>query len=457
MTSRRTTDLDDASTILRRSSDEKATTAVAYEITVIDGPDTGAKLVLDGTQPPRVLVGSSAACALRLSDREISRRHIAFDTAGPRLRITDLESTNGTFVNDVALVDGYLRGGETVRIGATRLLVGEAKATNAVVSTEMRFGRVVGASPAMRRLYPLCRKLATSAVPLILEGETGTGKELLAEALHDEGPRSAQPFVVFDCTAVPPHRIEIELFGSDEGESRRGVFEQAHGGTLLIDEIGDLDIALQPKLLRALERSEIRRVGGSRSIQVNTRIVVATRRNLDKEVQAGRFRDDLFFRLAVARIELPRLRDRVGDIGLLARHFFRELEGAGAWALSPAHLAQLEDYPWPGNVRELRNAVARRIALGDLDGATASAGGGRPAAAPEASAAPTPNDAPTFVDEILAQNLPMPLAREKMSVAFERRYMAHILARYDGNVARAAAASGLARRYFQLLRARHQG
>src|SRR5262249_15817672 len=160
-------------------------------------------------------------------------------------------------------------------------------------------------------LYPLCEKLANSNVPVILEGETGTGKELLAEALHQAGPRAGAAFVVFDCTAVPPSLVESELFGHERGAftaavgSRRGVFEQAHRGTLLIDEIGDLDGALQPKLLRALERSEVRRVGGEQPFRFDVRILCATRRNLDQEVQSGRFRDDLFHRLAVTRIELP--------------------------------------------------------------------------------------------------------------------------------------------------------
>ncbi len=464
-------DGDDASTILRARPDAPAPVESVFEVTVVAGPDEGASVRLDGTQASRVLVGSSEACTLRLRDREVSRRHIAFDSAGARLRVTDLDSKNGTVVNDVAVADAYLRGGETVRIGATALLVALVPSSvsrdldknvahaSTSPSSEMRFGRVVGASPAMRRLYPLCKRLAASAVPVILEGETGTGKELLAEALHDEGARASGPFVVFDCSAVPPQSIESELFGVEGAgadattRSRKGVFEQADGGTLLIDEIGDLDIALQPKLLRAIERSEIRRLGGGHAIHVNTRILVATRRNLDKEVQAGRFREDLFFRLAVARIELPRLHDRAGDVGVLARHFHRQLDGVGV--LDASTLARFEDYAWPGNVRELRNAVARRIALGELDDEGGVGAGTKPEATAHRSASKSAGEGATFLDAILALNLPMPLARQKMTEEFERRYMAHILARYGGNVAQAAAASGLARRYFQLLRARH--
>src|SRR6185295_1871125 len=194
-------------------------------------------------------------------------------------------------------------------------------------------------------------------------------------------------FVVFDCTAVPPTLVESELFGHERGAftgaiaNRKGVFEQADGGTLLIDEIGDLEPHLQPKLLRALERSEVRRVGGTGWVKVDVRVLSATRRDLDKEVAAGRFRDDLYHRLAVTRIELPPLRKRRGDVALLARAFAARL-GATLDAFGHETLARWEDYTWPGNVRELRNAVARRIALGELaaedeaaarDGAAAAA------------------------------------------------------------------------------------
>src|SRR5262245_60431404 len=188
----------------------------------------------------------------------------------------------------------------------------------------------------------------------------------MAEALHEQGPRASQPFVVFDCTAVPPNLVESELFGHERGAftgavtQRKGVFEQAHGGTLLIDEIGDLDLPLQPKLLRAIERGEIRRVGADRWIRVDVRVLAATRRDLAREVQAGRFRDDLFHRLAVGRIELPPLRHRRGDVPLLARQVWREL-GGDARLLPAEILLKWEDYEWPGNVRELRNAVARQL------------------------------------------------------------------------------------------------
>ncbi|HEY8087321.1 MAG TPA: sigma 54-interacting transcriptional regulator [Polyangiaceae bacterium] len=425
-----------------------------FLLTVVEGPDQGTAFTLAGSHPSRVLVGSSPACDLRLNDREVSRRHVALEPAGRRIRVTDIGSTNGTFVDGVAIVEVFCRGGEIVRIGGTAIQIGEVPVqSHTTLPAETSFGGLVGASTEMRRLYPLCKRLAASTVTVVIEGETGTGKEVLAEALHDEGPRAAAPFVVFDCTAAPPSLLESELFGHERGAftgavgARKGVFEQAHGGTLLIDEIGDLDLPLQPKLLRAIERGEIRRVGGDRPIHVDVRVLAATRRDLDHEVQAGRFRDDLFHRLAVARIELPPLRRRAGDVPVLARHFWQAL-GGELEALSGDLLLQWQDYAWPGNVRELRNTVARRIALGELGelpptGATGALG--TPA---------SPEDEADLVDGILRMNLSLIESRQRLVEEFERRYVERVLERHGGSVSKAATASGIAKRYFQRIKSR---
>ncbi|HQP38078.1 MAG TPA: sigma 54-interacting transcriptional regulator [Polyangiaceae bacterium] len=427
---------------------------VGYRLTVVEGPDAGLTFDLDGTEPARVLCGQSPACRLRLSDRQISRRHLALAIEGRSLRLTDLDSTNGTVIDGVRVLDAYLRGGELVRAGNSALRVDCLDSVApARLSAATRFGKTLGASIEMRRLYPLCERLAASNVTVVIEGETGTGKEVLAESLHDSGPRANGPFVVFDCTAVPPNLVESALFGHEKGAFtgaialHKGVFEQAHGGTLLIDEIGDLDPALQPKLLRVLERSEVRRVGGSRPIPVDVRVIAATRRDLDKEVQGGRFRDDLFFRLAVTRIELPALRDRHGDVRLLAEHFWNQL-GGGPAPFPYQELRRFEDYRWPGNVRELHNAVAHLIALGTLH---PHAGAVMDPASPPPKAPAGPTD---LVDDVLAEGLPFPAARDKVLQDFERRYVQWVLDKHGGNVRAAAAASGIARRYFQLIRAR---
>ncbi len=456
-------DFDDVETVLAPKVPRPGTAAHAFALTVVEGPDLGKSFTIAAGQPSRVLVGQSPACDLRLGDRLVSRRHAAFELAGARLRLSDLGSTNGTLVQGLLVIDVYLAGGELVRVGGTVIRVDRASEAERVeLPAATRFGKIVGASPEMRRLYPLCERLAASTVPVIVEGETGTGKEVLAESLHETGPRAGGPFVVFDCTAVAPNLVESALFGHEKGsftgatESRRGVFEEAHGGTLLLDEIGDLELPLQAKLLRALERGEVQRVGVSRWTRVDVRVLAATRRDLDREIQLGRFRDDLFFRLAGARVELPPLRRRTGDVAVLSHHFWKRLADRGV--PFPADFGQrLEAYDWPGNVRELYNAVARRVALGDL--AQIETARSAPQASGDA-AAPAMAGAPQSVrgdvtEAVLALDLPLVRARERVVEDFERRYVQRILAQHGGNVTSAAAASGIARRYFQLLRARH--
>jgi transcriptional regulator with GAF, ATPase, and Fis domain len=439
---------DDAATVPTKGLALPTLVAPRFALRVVAGPDAGALFRFDAVTASRVLIGQSPACEVRLRDPQVSRRHASIDPADRGLRLTDLGSTNGTFVGDLLVVDAFLRGGEALRVGGTVLAVElTSAATEAPLDKSVRFGRLVGASPAMRRLYPLVARIAQSHVPVVIEGETGTGKELLAETLHENGARADGPFVIFDCTAVPPSLLESALFGHERGaftgavSARRGVFEQADGGTLLIDEIGDLDVALQSKLLRAIERGEVQRVGSEKWIRVDVRIVAATRRDLDRAVQAGRFRDDLYFRLAVARIELPPLRERHGDIALLARHFWKSLDGDGP--LPEDLLSRFDGYAWPGNVRELHNVVSGRIALGDL--------------APAGAPAPTAVEDADVLGRVLGLDLPLARARQQVIDAFDRLYVERVLARHGGNVTRAAAASGIGRRYLQVLRSKQGG
>jgi transcriptional regulator with GAF, ATPase, and Fis domain len=443
---------DDVATSLQPRADATPRPTRSLALVVIEGPDRGKRFAIDGCEPSRPLVGQSPACAIRLADREVSRRHAAFELTPSGLAITDLGSTNGTFIDGVRVVEAFAQLGSVVRLGSTAFRVDLAdRPGERPIPATTSFGRVIGGSSEMRRLYPLCERLAATLVPVLIEGETGTGKEVLAEALHERGPRAGGPFVVFDCTAVPANLVEAELFGHERGAftgahgARKGLFEQAHGGALLIDEIGDLDLALQPKLLRAVERGELRRIGGDRPIKVDVRILAATRRDLDHEVAAGRFRDDLFHRLVVARLELPPLRERRGDVPLLVRHFCAELGGDGA-ALPASLLRRWEDERWPGNIRELRNAVARHLALGELAAPGLDANDDD-----EPAAALAGGD---IIDAVLVQDLPIGRARQKVVDHFERRYIARVLAAHGGNVVRAAEASGLARRYFQILRSR---
>lgn len=450
-------DFDDVATtntFMHRAARPDFGTEAVFALSVLSGPDQGKSWLLDASAAPRLLVGKGPSCEVRLGDPAVSRRHAAIELAGDFVRLTDLGSTNGTWVNRVSVVEVRLFGGEHVQVGNTVLGVERRGEAPARESSQTHFGGLIGESPEMRRLYPLCARLAASTIPVIIEGETGTGKEALAEAIHAEGARAAGPFVVFDCTAVPASMMEAELFGHERGaftgavQRHVGVFEQAHGGTLLIDEIGDLDLALQPKLLRAIERSEFRRIGGQQALRVDVRILAATRRNLDREVEAGRFRDDLFHRLAVGRIELPPLRHRRGEVAVLARAFSSAL-GGGESTIPPHVFEQWEEYSWPGNIRELRNAVARYLALGETfalappSSRSVAEGSGSPGA-----------DVAATVDHTIAKGLPLVRARQKVIDVFEKRYLEAILARHGGVVTQAAQAAGIARRHFQRLRAR---
>lgn len=416
-------------------------------VTVTAGPDAGKSFTVGDFVTQRVLIGQSPVCTVCLTDRAVSRRHAAFEGDRAGVRLVDLDSSNGTFVNDLRIRDVYLRGGETLRLGSSTLRVDVDASTHVVEAPEhTRFHRVIGGSPEMRSLYRVFEQLAAADVPVLIEGETGTGKEVLAESLHEASARKDGPFVVFDCTTVSPTLLDSELFGHERGAftgamtHRRGLFEEAHKGTLFIDEIGDLDITLQAKLLRAIERMEIRRVGGNKWTTVDVRIIAATRRDLDREVQARRFRDDLFFRLAVARVELPPLRRRRGDIALLARTFWTA-QGGDEADLSPDIIQRFEEHDWPGNVRELYNAVSRQLALGHsvdddpLPGSSGTVGG-------------------DFLDRMVLSGKPLPAARHDVVAEFERRYVTHALEEHGGHVGRAAEACGIGRRYFQMIRAK---
>ncbi len=447
-------DPDLVATVTRSVPETSFAADRAFRLVVSAGPEKGRTFSVDGAGAPSVLVGQSESCEIRLSDREVSRRHASIEYSGSSLRITDLDSTNGTWVDRVRIVEAWLTGGELVRVGGTTLRVEDGPGARVSPNAERTgFGRVLGASLEMRRLYPVFDKLARASVPVVLEGETGTGKEALAEALHEEGPRAQGPFVIFDCTAVPPNLLESELFGHERGaftgavSSRRGVFEQARGGTLFIDEIGDLDAALQPKLLRAIERSEIRRLGSEKWIHVDVRILAATRRDLDREVEEGRFREDLFHRLAVARVELPPLRHRRGDVRALSQHFWERLGGPPG-PIPQDLLRKWELSKWPGNVRELRNAVARHVALGDLGAPLV------PSAPPFGPPSDDADLAPDVIEALVTSGLPFPRARDRMLELFTERYVTFVLDQHEGNVARAAESSGIGRRYFEKLRAR---
>jgi len=293
----------------------------------------------------------------------------------------------------------------------------------------------------MRTVFAMLERAAQSDATVLIEGETGTGKEATAEALHTTGSRKKGPFVVVDCGAIPPQLLESELFGHEKGAftgavtARLGAFESAHGGTIFLDEVGELPIDLQPKLLRALERREIKRIGNARHQSVDVRVVAATNRNLRAEVNARRFRSDLYYRLAVLELRLPSLHERPDDVPLLVEHILAQLGAAGAPGAEvlrdPRLLADLSRHPWPGNVRELRNYVERCLALRE-----------EPPLPPVDGAEPAPA-APVEGD--------LRAARESWQRDFEKRYLQDLLAKHGNNVSAAARAAGVDRKYFYRL------
>jgi len=364
-----------ATTIVQVAGRDVGLKVRQVELTVTGGPDAGATAVLARR---KLSVGTHESNDIVLTDPTVSRFHFRIHADGNGFRVVDTNSANGTFLNAIRVRDAYLADGATITAGETALAIRLLQQeTDIELSEEDRLGGAVGKSVRMREVFALARKAAATPMTVLLLGETGTGKDVLARAVHQHSAVSSGPFVVFDCGAVAPTLIESELFGHVLGaytgaaSDRPGVFERANGGTLFLDEIGELPLDLQPKLLRALENRRITRVGGVEEIAVNVRVVAATNRDLHSLVETEQFRSDLYYRIAVIPIEVPALREHKEDIPMLAGHFLRDLLNAGgrdpAWLLP--HLeeafAALKTYDWPGNVRELRNVVERAAALGD--------------------------------------------------------------------------------------------
>jgi two-component system, NtrC family, response regulator GlrR len=418
-----------------------------FRLTVIEGPDRDQ--LLDGGAA-ELAIGTAPGNALVLTDPAVSRHHLAIVPAARGHLVRDLGSTNGTTINGVAIERAYLTPGAVLGLGATRIrFEPQGGEERAALSADPRWGRALGTSEAMRRLFAVLPRLAESDASILLEGETGTGKGLLAEAIHDASPRARGPFVVLDCGSIPPTLIESELFGHEKGAftgataARVGGFEAARGGTVFLDELGELPLDMQPKLLRALEDRVVKRVGGNEPIRLDIRVIAATNRDLRSEINAGRFRSDLFYRLNTFRLRIPPLRERRDDIALLVGHFYRQLSPAGE--APPAELiADLARQAWPGNVRELRAAVERAVLLGDP--AVWRALSDEPGDAPAAPAAPVTADDGTSFRE----------AKERAVAAWERDYVRGLIARHDGNLSRAARAVRMDRNHLRELLRRHR-
>ena len=434
--------------------------AERYRLTVAGGPLAGTSV--EGAAEI-VRVGAKEGNALQLPNETVSRYHFEIEPTAIGFLLRDLGSTNGTFVDGYRVRELYLPRRAQIKAGEVQLTF-EALGDNVVVelSREERFGDALGQSASMREVFSLLGRVAQKDLTVLLEGESGTGKERLAEAIHLASPRAKKRFVVFDCASVPAQLMESELLGHERGaftgadHRRIGRFEEAHGGTLFLDEIGELPLELQPKLLRALERREVRRVGGSQIVPVDVRLVAATNRDLSREVNRGAFREDLYYRLAVVRVRVPPLRERRDDIPLLVEHFVKEaLDGDEAEAaevlagISDQHWQGLMQHPWPGNVRELRNFIERTIAV---------SGGVEESPAPPSRGAPGDGpgrDGASGSDGSVDLSRPFIEAREALLARFERGYLEAMLARHGGNISRAARAAGLDRMHFKRILQRH--
>ncbi|AKU94068.1 two component, sigma54 specific, transcriptional regulator, Fis family [Labilithrix luteola] len=420
----------------------------SVDIVVVEGPDRGRRFVIEERI---VRVGTAPGSHLRLADPTVSRVHCELRLNKGGVRILDTGSTNGTFVDGTRVRDAELVAGGTIRVGATVLLVelGE-ESVHIPISDSCRFGAVIGAGVEMRRVYAVLERAAPTEATVLIRGETGTGKELVAKAIHDKSSRANGPFVAVDCGAIAPTVIESELFGHVRGafsgavSDRKGLFEESDQGTLFLDEVGELPLSLQAKLLRVLETREVRRVGSNVNKRVDVRLLAATNRHLAQQVNEGAFRQDLYYRLAVIEVELPPLRARREDIPILAQHFYERFSG-NTNPLSSELLGSLLARSWPGNIRELRNFVERLVSLGWSG-----------AAPPKREEIPS-SRVPHMPESML---MPIPVhlslkdARGAVVEQFERFYLNALLAKTNGNVTRAAELAGVNRRFLQRMTAR---
>jgi DNA-binding NtrC family response regulator len=408
-------------------------------VRVAEGPDQDRVLEHYGD---RVGVGTSPANELTLSDPTVSHYHLEL-RGEDGVVVKDLGSRNGTFIGDVRVHEAVVPIGTRVRVGRTVLVLLDATIAppEDPLPPPPEVPGLVLASSTMQEIGRTVERLAQSNVSVLIQGETGTGKELVARAIHDLSGRAKRPFIVVDPGALPATLIASQLFGHERGaftgaeKRQEGAFELAHGGSIFLDEIGELPLAVQPALLGVLERRSFRRLGGKEDIQVDVRVISATHRDLRAEANQGTFRADLYFRLAVARIEIPPLRERPEDIDPLVAHFAAEITGAPGFLFSEATMSALRGHRWSGNVRELRNVVESALAMGSIN-----LNGLAQPATPASSAAAVPQ---------------YRLARAEALAAFERSYLRRLIEATGGNASAAARAANMDRPYLLSLLRRH--
>jgi transcriptional regulator with PAS, ATPase and Fis domain len=418
-------------------------------LVVIGGPAPGGEVKLTREMP--VMVGKGSGSDLQVLDHTVSRHHLTITTHDAGFLVEDAGSRNGTFIGGVRVERAVLVPGATLRIGTSILRIlpdGETDRVNP--SPRTRFGELVARSVRMREVFALLERVAPTDVTVLVRGETGTGKELAVRSIHQFSARARKPFVIFDCAGVAPNLIEAQLFGYVKGAytgattDTPGIFERANGGTVFIDEIGELPLKLQPRLLRVLDSRTVRRLGTTREIPVDVRVVAATNRNLTKMVREKKFRQDLFYRLSVVEVTLPSLRSRMEDLEPLVRHFLVSRGWEPDVDLESDNLEDLKSHSWPGNVRELRNVIDRAVSLGGMPGLPFDQlrieveEPGREVTSPKIDYA-----------------LPYRDAKQAANDRFELDYLKSLMLRYGKNLSRAARGAAMDRGHLRKLLKRH--
>jgi DNA-binding NtrC family response regulator len=415
--------------------------------TVLSGSSKGV------TRPvgARMTIGKAPDNDLVLGDDTVSRHHCELVRTGDGIQVKDLGSTNGTKIDGTRVHEATIASGSVLKVGEIEIAFRPvAQRLEVLPSDATEFEGVIGLALSMRTIFGILERIAPTDATVLLEGETGTGKDVLARAILARSPRASKPFVVVDCGAVSYSLIESELFGHERGAftgavaSRQGAFELGDGGTLFLDEIGELPLDVQPKLLRVLETREFRRVGGNKTLRANVRVIAATKRNLQREVSAGKFREDLYFRLAVVPLTVPPLRARREDIPALARHILKLTSATREYALGAETLEALVAHDWPGNVRELRNVLERAVYLAqatsthELGLVLLPASGG-------------PSDGGFQFESARSYRD----TRAKYDAEFERRYVRWLLGRHGGNVSAAAREAKMDRKHLHDMAKKH--
>lgn len=433
------------------------------KLVVVDGAQKGKEFVIAKS---KTYIGRSTVNDITLQDTSISSTHFELRAEEDGFLLRDLGSTNGTLLGGCRVREVYLAPNVTFRAGNTTLrLQPSEEIVEIPLSREEHFQGVIGRSVPMREVFATLAKVAPSELTCLVEGETGTGKERIARAIHDASRRASKPYVVLDCSSIPKDLMESYVFGHEKGaftgavSQSKGAFEQANGGTLFMDEIGELDVSLQPKLLRVLENREFKRVGGTQTIRTDVRVIAATNRDLRERVNEGAFREDLYFRLSVINIGLPSLRERREDIPLLVESFLADVStrrpDLPKMRLTADAMDMLMSYPWPGNVRELRNVIERAASLANeatIERSDLQLSGGTPT--PEAPRQ-IPSDDPNISVITVDLNRDYKDGKQAVLDQFEHDYLKKLIDQFDGNISQASKHAGLTRFHLRELLKKH--